>query len=187
MYAEKSDVHSGSAAKVTAPPAKGLRDSVNGIKDWLDANAGLRSRNAALYFPRVDIADPLNGFRLRPSASSGTIAGIYAQIDGTRGVWKAPAGTEATLGGVQQLEYKLTDGENGVLNPLAINCLRQFPVYGPVCWGARTLAGADQMADDYESMSRSGAWRCSLKRACFGAPSGLCSSRTTNLCGRRSG
>jgi phage tail sheath protein FI len=134
----------------TAPPAKGLRDSVNGIKDWLDANASLRSRNAALYFPRVDIADPLNGFRLRPSAVSGTIAGIYAQIDGTRGVWKAPAGTEATLGGVQQLEYKLTDGENGVLNPLAINCLRAFPVYGPVCWGARTLMGADQIADDYK-------------------------------------
>jgi phage tail sheath protein FI len=134
----------------TAPPASGLRDTVNGIKDWLDANAGLRSRNAALYFPRVDIADPLNGYRLRPSAVSGTIAGIYAQIDGTRGVWKAPAGTEAALGGVQQLEYKLTDGENGVLNPLAINCLRVFPVYGPVCWGARTLMGADQIADDYK-------------------------------------
>ena len=134
----------------TAPPAKGQRDTVNGIKDWLDANATLRSRNAALYFPRVDIADPLNGYRLRASAASGTIAGIYAQVDGTRGVWKAPAGTEAALGGVQQLEYKLTDGENGVLNPLAINCLRVFPVYGPVCWGARTLAGADQISDDYK-------------------------------------
>jgi len=39
---------------------------------------------------------------------------------------------------------------DGVLNPLAINCLRNFPVYGPVCWGARTLFGADQLADDYK-------------------------------------
>jgi uncharacterized protein len=132
------------------PQSAADRDTVPAIHTWLDANASLRSRNAALYFPRVDIADPLNGYRLRASASSGTVAGIYAQIDGTRGVWKAPAGTEAALAGVQKLEYKLTDGENGVLNPLAINCLRIFPVYGPVCWGARTLNGADQMADDYK-------------------------------------
>jgi len=77
----------------------------------------------------------LNGFRARPTPPSGTIAGLCARTDGTRGVWKAPAGTEATLAGVQKLEYKLTDLENGVLNPLAINCLRNFPIYGPVCWG----------------------------------------------------
>ena len=98
----------------------------------------------------MDIADQLNGFRLRKVAPSGTVAGLWARTDGARGVWKAPAGTEATLTGVQQLEYKLTDPENGVLNPLAINCLRTFPIYGPVCWGARTLNGADQMADEYK-------------------------------------
>ncbi len=133
-----------------APQHDGNRDTVSGIMSWLDANATLRSRNAALYFSRLDIPNPLNGFRLRPTPPSGTIAGLYARIDGSRGVWKAPAGTEATLTGVQQLEYKLTDGENGVLNPLAINCLRTFPVYGNVCWGARTLNGADQLADDYK-------------------------------------
>jgi phage tail sheath protein FI len=132
------------------PSDSGKSDTVQGILTWLDANATLRSRNAALYFPRLDIADPLNGFRLRPTAPSGTIAGLYARIDGSRGVWKAPAGTEASLAGVQALEYKLTDPENGVLNPLAINCLRTFPVYGSVCWGARTLFGADQLADDYK-------------------------------------
>ena len=126
------------------------RDTVPAIQAWLDANATLRSRNAALYFPRADIPDPLNGLRLRKVAPSGTIAGLYARIDGSRGVWKAPAGTEAQLTGVQQLEYKLTDPENGVLNPVAINCLRVFPVYGSVCWGARTLNGADQMEDDYK-------------------------------------
>jgi phage tail sheath protein FI len=132
------------------PQHDAMRDTVPNIMTWLDGHAGLRSKDAALYFPRMDIADPLNGFRLRKVAPSGTVAGIWARTDGTRGVWKAPAGTEATLTGVQQLEYKLTDPENGVLNPLAINCLRTFPIYGPVCWGARTLNGADQIADDYK-------------------------------------
>lgn len=132
------------------PQSDAVRDSVPAIKTWLDASASLRSRNAALYFPRVQIADPLNNFRLRPVAPSGTVAGLWARTDGSRGVWKAPAGTEAGLTGVQKISYVLTDPENGVLNPLAINCLRNFPVYGPVAWGARTLFGADQMADDYK-------------------------------------
>jgi uncharacterized protein len=58
-------------------------------------------------------------------------------------VWKAPAGTEATLTGVQGAVYKLSDPENGVLNPLGLNCFRIFPIYGAVAWGARTLVGAD--------------------------------------------
>ena len=115
-----------------------------------DQNAGLRSRNAALYFPCLDIPDPLNAFRLRKVAPSGTIAGLWARTDAQRGVWKAPAGTAATLTGVQGLEYLLTDPENGVLNPLAVNCFRNFPIYGAVSWGARTLFGADQIADDYK-------------------------------------
>ncbi len=132
------------------PQQAASRDQVTAVMDWLGANATLRSRNAALYFPRIAIADPLNGYRLRPTPPSGTIAGLYAATDGARGVWKAPAGTEAVLAGVPQLQYNATNGENGVLNPQAINCLRNFPVYGSVCWGARTLNGADQMADDYK-------------------------------------
>ncbi|MDB5028876.1 MAG: phage tail protein [Candidatus Eremiobacteraeota bacterium] len=131
-------------------PAGGARDKPDGIATWLDANAQLRSRNAALYFPRVDVADPLNGFRLRTVAPSGTLAGVWANTDAARGVWKAPAGTAASLAGVQKLEYKLTDLENGKLNPVAINALRTFPIIGPVSWGARTLYGADQLSDDYK-------------------------------------
>jgi phage tail sheath protein FI len=104
----------------------------------------------ALYFPRVEIADPLNDFRLRSMGASGTMAGLYARTDTTRGVWKAPAGTEATLANVQRLDYTLTDSENGTLNPVAINCLRTFPLYGNVSWGARTLVGADQMASEWK-------------------------------------
>ena len=125
-------------------------DDVTEVKDWLNTNATLRSRNAALYFPRVKIADPLNDFRLRSVGASGTIAGLYARTDSGRGVWKAPAGTEASLTGVQGLDYRLSDPENGTLNPLAINCLRNFPVYGNVAWGARTLEGADQQASEWK-------------------------------------
>ncbi|WP_321416886.1 phage tail sheath C-terminal domain-containing protein [uncultured Desulfobacter sp.] len=126
------------------------RDEVQEIKDWLEENAGLRHKNAALYFPRIEIPDPLNGYRLRSIGACGTIAGLYARTDSTRGVWKAPAGTEATLKNAKQLEYCLTDRQNGTLNPLAINCLRNFPVYGPVCWGARTLEGSDQQASEWK-------------------------------------
>jgi phage tail sheath protein FI len=104
----------------------------------------------AVYYPWIKIADPLKNGQLRTTAPSGTIAGLYARIDSTRGVWKAPAGTEATLVGVQGMEYKLTDLENGTLNPLGVNCLRIFPVFGAIAWGARTLRGADQMTSEYK-------------------------------------
>jgi phage tail sheath protein FI len=120
------------------------------VEDWLDDHAGLRDKNSALYFPRTQIPDPVNEFRLRSIGASGTMAGIYARTDSQRGVWKAPAGIEAVLAGVVQLDAKLTDAENGVLNPLAINCLRTFPVYGGIAWGARTLLGADQMASEWK-------------------------------------
>jgi hypothetical protein len=120
------------------------------IKNWLAGHNNLRDNNAAIYYPRVDVPDPLNSFRLRPFGASGTIAGLCARIDSSRGVWKAPAGTEANLVNVPQLDYTLTDAENGVLNPLAINCLRNFPVFGNVCWGARTLEGADQLESDWK-------------------------------------
>jgi phage tail sheath protein FI len=132
------------------PQADKIRDEIAEIQGWLDQNATLRHKNAALYFPRPKIADPLDDFRLRLVAPSGTVAGLYARTDATRGVWKAPAGTEANLRGVQQLETLLTDDENGALNPLAINCLRTFPVYGNVAWGARTLDGSDQQASEWK-------------------------------------
>ena len=123
-------------------------DTVQEIKDW--SNTVLRSRNAAVYFPRLKIADPLNGFRLRSVGASGTMAGVHARTDSQRGVWKAPAGLDAMLVGVQELDYVLNDAETGALNPLGINTLRTFPVYGTVAWGARTLRGADAMADEYK-------------------------------------
>jgi len=109
-----------------------------------------RSTNAALYFPRIKLPDPLQENRLAEFAPCGAVAGVMARTDGQRGVWKAPAGNDATLNGVVELTVKMTDGENGVLNPLAVNCLRAFPVTGRVVWGARTMRGADQLASEWK-------------------------------------
>lgn len=128
-------------------------DKVQEMKDWLDANAGFRDNNAAIYFPRPSIPDPKNEYRLRYVGASGTLAGVYARTDGTRGVWKTPAGIEATLSGVVDLATKLTDAQNGALNPLGINCLRSFPVYGNIAWGGRTLEGADVLASDWKYLA----------------------------------
>jgi phage tail sheath protein FI len=131
-----------------------LMDTPTGIDEPQEIKNALtnlpRHRNAALYYPRLHIPDPLSNFQLRSVGASGTIAGLCARTDSARGVWKAPAGTEATLRNVPELEDVLTDSENGTLNPLAINCLRNFPVYGNICWGARTLEGADQQASEWK-------------------------------------
>jgi phage tail sheath protein FI len=108
------------------------------------------SANAVVYFPRLKIADPRQENRAAEFVPCGAVAGIFARTDAQRGVWKAPAGLEASLGGVRELSYKMTDGENGRLNPLALNSLRTFPVYGHVVWGARTLAGADVLGSEWK-------------------------------------
>jgi hypothetical protein len=109
-----------------------------------------RSDYAALYFPRVNIADPLRENRVREFVPCGAVAGVCARTDTQRGVWKAPAGIVATLIGVIDLSVTLTDQENGQLNPIAVNCLRTFPAIGTVVWGARTLRGADQLASEWK-------------------------------------
>jgi uncharacterized protein len=111
---------------------------------------GERARNAALFFPRVRQADPRRDGQLDIFAPSGAIAGLMARTDSNRGVWKAPAGVDAALSGAQGLAVSLTNEENGQLNPLGVNCLRVFPIIGTIAWGARTLRGADLLADEYK-------------------------------------
>ena len=125
-------------------------NNVPAAVDYKTSGLAVHDANGAAFFPRLRLPDPLNNFQLRTFAPSGVVAGLYARIDATRGVWKAPAGTEATLSGVQAMVYKLTDGENGVLNPLGLNCFRSFPVYGNVLWGSRTLVGADADANQWK-------------------------------------
>jgi uncharacterized protein len=118
--------------------------------DWKSSGLGVTGKDAAADFPRLRLPDPLNDYQPRTFAPSGVIAGLFARIDANRGIWKAPAGTEATLVGVQGPVYKLNDAENGLLNPLGLNCLRTFPNYGNLSWGARTLDGADALASEWK-------------------------------------
>jgi phage tail sheath protein FI len=121
-----------------------------GAVDWKSNTIGVVNENGAAFFPRLRLADALNNGQLRTFAPSGLVAGLYARSDAANGVWTAPAGISATLNGVQGMTYQLSDQENGQLNPLGLNCFRTFPIYGPVLWGARTLMGADAMANQWK-------------------------------------
>jgi phage tail sheath protein FI len=134
----------------TANPATAVTTAETGVNTVRTAVGTDDARNAVIYFPRLRMPDPLNENRLGDFAPCGALAGIMARTDAQRGVWKAPAGIEASFSGVQEFTYTLTDGENGRLNPLALNCLRTFPVTGNVVWGARTLVGADLLASEWK-------------------------------------
>jgi hypothetical protein len=108
------------------------------------------SKNAAIYFPRLRQPNPLRDNQLEEFVPCGAVAGVMARTDATRGVWKAPAGLDATLTGVPDLTVQLTDAENGQLNPLGINCLRALPAVGRVVWGARTTVGDDRLASEWK-------------------------------------
>ena len=132
------------------PNVTAVRNSVSAIHAWLQAAAPLRHPNVAVYFPRPVIADPLSAFQPKPIPPSGTIAGLYARVDGRRGVWKAPAGMDAVLREVQRLECLLTEAENRAVNTIGLNALRTFEKTRHVCWGARTLVGADAIASEWK-------------------------------------
>jgi phage tail sheath protein FI len=103
-------------------------------------------QNSAVFYPKVQYSDAGIKKYIGPS---GMIAGLMARIDSTRGIWKAPAGIEADLRGILDVEVNLTDLENGVLNKLGVNCLRKFPS-GIVNWGARTMSGSDSDTSEWK-------------------------------------
>jgi phage tail sheath protein FI len=129
------------------PPSAWKRagDAVKGAAD-----VGTNSKNAALFFPRLREPNPLRDNQVDELAPCGALAGVFARTDTQRGVWKAPAGLDATLVGVPALSVPLTDAENGQLNPLGINCLRAMPAAGRIVWGARTLQGDDRLASEWK-------------------------------------
>jgi phage tail sheath protein FI len=123
----------------------------SGIVSWVNAielNGLTPSSYAAIYYPRLVIPDPLNQMRPKNVPVSGTLAGIYCSTDSSRGVWKAPAGIGAGVGGAS-LAYIMNDADSGEINPFGINGLRNFPTYGNVVWGARTMRGADALTDEW--------------------------------------
>ena len=128
------------------PPVNNVAAAVQ----WKTSGLTVSGPNGAAFFPRLQMPDPLNNNRLRTFAPCGVVAGVYARLDATSGVAKSPAGTEATLTGVQQLACEITAAEEAALDPLAVNCFRVFPASGPVLWGARTLVGADAESSEWK-------------------------------------
>jgi uncharacterized protein len=115
----------------------------------LIANGALpRSDHAAVYYPWVHTADPLSPGRLRPVPPSGTAAGVYARVDSTEGVWRAPAGRGFPLVEVSETD-PLTDDTLGNLNSHGINCIRTVRPSESVLWGARTLADGDSASSEW--------------------------------------
>jgi hypothetical protein len=102
--------------------------------------------HSAVFYPKAQYSDLGLKKLIGPS---GIIAGLMSRTDSTRGVWKAPAGIEADLRGILDIEVNLTDLENGVLNKLGVNCIRKFPS-GIVNWGSRTLDGSDDIGSEWK-------------------------------------
>jgi len=132
---------------------------LNTERDVRDAGFPV-STYSALYYPYLKVANPHydaahpaslpDTFEIGPAAM---VAGVWARIDASRGVWKAPAGLEATVLGTLGPNVPVTSAVQGNLNPLGVNCLRT--VTGPTSvWGARTLATEADPEYRYVSVRR---------------------------------
>ncbi|RKT12253.1 hypothetical protein BX285_6220 [Streptomyces sp. 1114.5] len=107
------------------------------MRTWRQDEAGFDSRYAALYYPWIKVFDPASGRNVLVPPS-GHVAGVWARSDAERGVHKAPA--NEVIRGAVDLEIRLSKGEQDLLNPIGVNCVRAFPGRGIRIWGARTLS-----------------------------------------------
>ena len=166
----------------------GQDDKVSTVVGTLAGKTGADALNSALFFPWVQAPDPLQQNALRPFPPSGLMAGIFARTDAARGVWKAPAGTEASLTGASGLVITMTDAENGAAQPAR----DQLPAHASRLrhrrlGRAHAATAPMPVARRMEVRRRSAGSRCSSRRASTAARNGWCSSPTTSRCGRRSG
>jgi phage tail sheath protein FI len=120
-------------AILDAPPGLSPQE----VHKWRVDIAAYDSSYAALYYPWIQVQDPV---QKRPIyiPPSGHMAGIWARTDNTRGVHKAPA--NEVVRGATGLAFKVTKGEQDILNPNGVNCIRAFPGMGIRVWGARTVS-----------------------------------------------
>ncbi len=122
------------------PPFLRTRSTAQGLVTWLRTHPTIQHPNVTLYFPSVQIRSPVSSTHRITIPASGTIAGVMARSDSNRGVWKAPAGTVATLQGVVGLGRTLTSQDLRVLTTTGINSLKRLTSSTIVAWGARTLS-----------------------------------------------
>ncbi len=110
-------------------------------KKWREVDTNYDSKFAVVYYPWLVIDNPVKGDNQPNKISvppSGHLAGIWARSDNERGVHKAPA--NEVLRGVLDSAMPITKGEQDVLNPIGVNCIRSFTGRGLRVWGARTLS-----------------------------------------------
>jgi phage tail sheath protein FI len=141
------------------PPSSSSSSVSSGAPDWPDSTRPAASASArptteaseqedlgapqspggytALYYPWIVMIDPVSGKKVT-QPPSGHIAGVWARVDATRGVHKAPA--NEPIQGAIDLVRRVSRGEQEVLNPAGVNCIRYFPGEGIRIWGARTKA-----------------------------------------------
>jgi phage tail sheath protein FI len=124
--------------------------SVGAAESWKTLTITFQSNHAAAYFPNIRVDDPLVPGSIRSHPPSGAVAGVFARTDGQFGVWQAPAGVEASLSGVYGPSVVMSDDEQGLLNPIAVNCIRQFPIFGTVSFGSRTVDGSNALASEWK-------------------------------------
>lgn len=122
------------------PQQDAPRQSVKDLASWFKVQSGIHHPNVILYHPRIHVRSQRTSSPTVTIPPSGTMAGLLARLDRSRGVWKAPAGTEATLQGVVGLEQLLTRSDIDLLTSANINALKQVSSSGYVAWGARTLS-----------------------------------------------
>lgn len=141
----------GAVLLVDAPAAwRDVGTAVAGM-DGLRTSVGpTAASHVAVYHPRLRVPDPQRKNGTLAVAPCGAVAGLIARTDATRGVWKAPAGIEATLSGATGLVQDLNDATQGPLNAAGLNGLRTFAGKGVLVWGARTLAGADSVGSEWK-------------------------------------
>ena len=126
--------NAGDRMAILDPPPDMLPQDVS---EWRMDTAGYDSKFAALYWPWIEVMDPLTNQPMMVPPS-GHVAGVWARTDGTRGVHKAPA-NEVVLG-ANGLAFQVTHEEQGGLNTNGVNCIRAFSGRGIRIWGARTLS-----------------------------------------------
>jgi hypothetical protein len=114
-------------AVLDAPAGMSVQDMIG----WRKERMNFDSKYGGLYYPWVKV----DGKLVPPS---GHVAGVYARVDGERGVFKAPA--NEIVRGVIGLEKNVSRNEQDHLNPIGVNCIRSFPGQGIRIWGARTLS-----------------------------------------------
>ena len=125
---------------IDPPQQDAARQSVKSLALWYKSQPFIRHPNLILYHPRIHIPSMASAALPITIPPSGTLAGLFARLDETRGVWKAPAGMEATLMGVMGLEQLLTSQDVTLLESGNINALKQTSPTTFVAWGSRTLS-----------------------------------------------